>query len=446
MLKTRVITAIVLLAVLLPVLYFNNFTAFAVVATGTGPLGYQWMFGTNALAGATNATLTITHVDPSEAGQYSVTVSNSSGAATSAAAMLTVIAPSANGLLKLVTYNVKGNFAADWTTNAPQVQAIARELQYLDPDIITLNEIPNGFRYEMTNWMMAFFPTRSLAVSPGTDGTIRSGVISRYPIARSQSWLDGASLTNFGYNGTFTRDLFEAEIPVPGATEPVHVFTTHLKSGSDADSQDRRAAEASAVSNFFATVFQPTYGQRPYVLTGDLNEDIDQPYGHNNQPIQRLVAAPTGLHYTTPVNPFTLSPLTHSIQSTNGLDQRFDYIFPAGVLASNIVMSEVFRTDLLPAPPPPLLADDGATASDHLPVVMVFNYPDPPLQVAMTVSNSTLVLRWPALIGRSYQIEASGDLANWSVVASNWVALSSEQTWSASAAPARQFYRIGRVP
>jgi phosphatidate cytidylyltransferase len=33
MLKTRVVTALVLLAVLLPVLYFNNFTAFAVVAT-----------------------------------------------------------------------------------------------------------------------------------------------------------------------------------------------------------------------------------------------------------------------------------------------------------------------------------------------------------------------------------------------------------------------------
>jgi phosphatidate cytidylyltransferase len=33
MLRTRVITAVVLLAVLLPVLYFNNYTAFAVVAT-----------------------------------------------------------------------------------------------------------------------------------------------------------------------------------------------------------------------------------------------------------------------------------------------------------------------------------------------------------------------------------------------------------------------------
>lgn len=34
MLITRVITAVVLLAVLLPILYFNNYTAFAVVATG----------------------------------------------------------------------------------------------------------------------------------------------------------------------------------------------------------------------------------------------------------------------------------------------------------------------------------------------------------------------------------------------------------------------------
>jgi phosphatidate cytidylyltransferase len=33
MLRTRVITAVVLLAILLPVLYFNNYTAFAVVAT-----------------------------------------------------------------------------------------------------------------------------------------------------------------------------------------------------------------------------------------------------------------------------------------------------------------------------------------------------------------------------------------------------------------------------
>ena len=76
-------------------------------------------------------------------------------------------------------------------------------------------------------------------------------IISRFPIVRSQKWLDGVSLTNFGYAGHFARDLFEAEISVPDFEQPVHVFVAHLKAFSDADSAAKRAAEASAVSNFF---------------------------------------------------------------------------------------------------------------------------------------------------------------------------------------------------
>src|ERR1051325_2013971 len=312
---------------------------FSVAATGSAPLTYQSNFGGTSLSAATNSSFILNNAALADAGQYSVTVSNAAGSTNSATATLTVVEPSTNGTLTLVTYNVKGNFASDWSTNAAQVQAIARELQYLNPDIITLNEIPNGLRYEMTNWMIAFFPGRSLAVSSNTDGAIRSGFISRYPITRSQSWLDNASLTNFGYNGTYTRDLFEAEITVTGATEALQVFTTHLKSDPNADSQDRRAAECSAVSNFFATIFIPSNGYRPYVLTGDLNEDIAIPMSHSNQPIQRLVSAPTRLHLTTPVNPFTLSRFTHSIQGSNSLDARFDYITPAGVPSSNILNS-----------------------------------------------------------------------------------------------------------
>ena len=59
----------------------------------------------------------------------------------------------------LVTYNVKGNGASDWSTNAPQVRAIARELQFLNPDIITFNEIPYDLSYEMTNFVAAFHTT-----------------------------------------------------------------------------------------------------------------------------------------------------------------------------------------------------------------------------------------------------------------------------------------------
>jgi len=57
-------------------------------------LTYQWFFGgTNALAGATNALLKLTNVQPFQAGAYAVVVADSESAVTSAPAMLQVIPP-----------------------------------------------------------------------------------------------------------------------------------------------------------------------------------------------------------------------------------------------------------------------------------------------------------------------------------------------------------------
>ena len=417
---------------------------FSATASGTAPLRFQWNFNGSPIANATNTTLTLTGVTTNFSGQYNVTVTNVAGSTNSTAATLNVLLPNAAGTLTVVHYNVKGNFTSDWSTNALQVQAIARELKYLNPDIIALNEIPNGFRYEMTNWMIAFFPMYQLAVSLGTDGVLRSAFISRYPITRSQSWLENASLTNFGYNGTYTRDLFEAEITVPGATEPLHIFTTHLKSSADTDSQNRRAAECSAVSNFFTTIFIPTNGYRPYLMTGDLNEDIAIPMSLNLQAIQRLTNG-TRLRLTTPLNPFTLSQFTHSIQGS--IDARFDYVMPVGLLYSNIVNQQVFRTDLLPPPLPlNLNSNDDIIASDHLPVVTVFNYPDPPLLTLLSASNQTITLTWPALVGRKFSVLSSTNLTTWIVSASNVVSTSSHPTWSSSLITTTKYFRVVRVP
>ena len=417
--------------------------AFFAAATGTAPLSYQWKFSGDLIPGATNATLTLPALTANAAGFYSLTVTNAAGSADSAAAVLTVVQPNASGTLSIVHYNVKGNFASDWSTNAAQVQAIARQLRYLNPDIITLNEIPNGLRHEMTNWMTAFFPTHQLALSPGTDGVLRSGVISRFPITRSQSWFENASLTNYGYNGTYTRDLFEAEIRVPGAFESLHVFTTHLKSAADVDAQQRRAAECSAVSNFFVNVFVPTNGNRPYVLTGDMNEDIAIPMSQDLQAIQRLTNA-TGLRLTTPLNPVSFSHFTHSIQGN--IDARFDYVMPSGLLSSNTLSSQVFRADLLPPPlPVNLTSNDTTIASDHLPVVMVFNYPDPTLRVSLSVSNQTVTLTWPALISRKFSVLSSANLATWVVVASNLVSDLPQMTWTADGSEHAKFFRVVRT-
>ena len=68
---------------------------FNVNATGSATLLYQWYLDdTNTpLAGATNATLTLSSVDAADAGNYFVVVANSVGSATSSAATLTVLGP-----------------------------------------------------------------------------------------------------------------------------------------------------------------------------------------------------------------------------------------------------------------------------------------------------------------------------------------------------------------
>ena len=66
--------------------------AFSVTAMGTGPLNYQWYRAGKALPGATRSTLTLAAVRQTDAGDYTVVVSNGAGAVTSTAATLTVIA------------------------------------------------------------------------------------------------------------------------------------------------------------------------------------------------------------------------------------------------------------------------------------------------------------------------------------------------------------------
>ncbi|MGA2870825.1 MAG: immunoglobulin domain-containing protein, partial [Verrucomicrobiota bacterium] len=64
---------------------------FNVSATGSPSLNYQWNWnGTNELTGATNAVLTLNDVQLTNAGEYSVTVSNLYGVTNSSEALLTV--------------------------------------------------------------------------------------------------------------------------------------------------------------------------------------------------------------------------------------------------------------------------------------------------------------------------------------------------------------------
>jgi YD repeat-containing protein len=64
--------------------------SFTVVATGSGPLSYQWTFNSVDISGATGPTFTLDNVMDANSGSYAVRVSNGVNSVTSAAVTLTV--------------------------------------------------------------------------------------------------------------------------------------------------------------------------------------------------------------------------------------------------------------------------------------------------------------------------------------------------------------------
>ena len=80
---------------------------FSVSATGSTPLSYQWRFNMTNIAGATTNTLTITNAQATNAGLYSVVITNIAGTNVSSNAVLTVTPPGV------------GNVLIQWDFNSP---------------------------------------------------------------------------------------------------------------------------------------------------------------------------------------------------------------------------------------------------------------------------------------------------------------------------------------
>ena len=89
--------------------------AFSVLASGSTPLSYQWQWnGTNlyngsGVSGALTAALKLTGVPPTQAGAYTVVISNAAGSVTSAVAQLTVF----------TLADALDNTAFTWLTSGP---------------------------------------------------------------------------------------------------------------------------------------------------------------------------------------------------------------------------------------------------------------------------------------------------------------------------------------
>jgi uncharacterized delta-60 repeat protein len=86
---------------------------FDVTATGTDPLTFQWFEGETAITNATSPSLSLTNLQSSDAGSYSLVVSNLYGMATSASVQLIVAAP----VILHVSQSSDGTVTLSWDGN-----------------------------------------------------------------------------------------------------------------------------------------------------------------------------------------------------------------------------------------------------------------------------------------------------------------------------------------
>ena len=98
----------------------NQSATFVVVASGSLPFGYQWYFNTNTpLNGATNALFSLASSQTTDAGTYSVIVTNSAGSATSQVATLTVNLATVTGFAAWQQTNFTSGQLADTNVSGP---------------------------------------------------------------------------------------------------------------------------------------------------------------------------------------------------------------------------------------------------------------------------------------------------------------------------------------
>lgn len=110
--------------------------AFSISAAGVPPLGWQWYFNSNSIAGATNSTLTLSKVNLAHKGFYHALVTNVFGGAASVPVSLTITGPPPLITLSPLSVTPSCGAAASFTVAATGCNPITGYQWYLDANPI----------------------------------------------------------------------------------------------------------------------------------------------------------------------------------------------------------------------------------------------------------------------------------------------------------------------
>lgn len=192
---------------------------FTVAATGTEPLSYQWKFNGTDIAGATSPSLTLANVQSSNAGNYTVAVSNAGGSITSTAAVLTVLsAPTITQQPQSQTVNAGATATFSVTANGSE--PLIYQWKFNGSDIVgatgpTLN-LPNVQPANAGSYLVIVANTAGSVTSSAVQLTVNQPT-------RSVSVTDAAIIEG---NAGMTSAVFSITLSGPSAQTVTVDFAT----------------------------------------------------------------------------------------------------------------------------------------------------------------------------------------------------------------------------
>jgi Immunoglobulin domain/Bacterial Ig domain/Fibronectin type III domain/Immunoglobulin I-set domain len=414
-------------------------TTFSVVANGTAPLSYKWLFAGNDISGATSNALALANVQTNQAGVYSVVISNSFGTVTSDPANLTVIIPPSitsqpQGLAVAAGTNVVFSVLADGTsplayqwllngTNLPDATTSSYSLIGVQSaDAGNYSVVVSNFGGTVTSSNALLTVNNPPLLDPVSNDTVPEGVLlTRTNVVTDPDALDLVSFS-LGINapsgaeinptnGVFTWTPSEDQ--GPGVYE-ITVIATDNGNPVLTDSK-----------TFTITVVEVN---QPPVLMGVPNRTV-----HAGSLVSFSASASDN---DLPANTLTFSldtgaPDGATINATNGF---FHWIPDDAQLGTNQITIRV--------------TDDGIPSlSDAKPfsVIVVTK----PLIQSIQSSEGAVTISWSAIAGQTYRMEYKTNLTDpeWislvgDVVSQGTTASKTDSTLTQE----RRFYRVILIP
>ncbi len=184
--------------------------------------------------------------------------------------------------VRIATWNVLHGVDTDHnhlTNLNDDYSAVTSIVQRVQPDIICFQELTST---DKADWLTAAatlgYPYYAIPTNGGPfSGGLLPGIWSKYPLTNvvqiKENYIDPTATM-------FTRWPLHAEVQVPGALQPFHVFVVHNKSSTlDTESRLWRALEIHRTANWITNWMANYPLDSEFAIMGDWNDSIEGSVG-----------------------------------------------------------------------------------------------------------------------------------------------------------------------